>query len=49
MEYKERQNMVILPSFDNCIISRFYYLKIDIRFDHCEKMELKVPIDVRYV
>mgnify|MGYP001176702946 FL=1 len=49
LEYKERQNMVILPSFDNCIISRFYYLKIDIRFDHCEKMELKVPIDVRYV
>lgn len=49
VEYKDKQNVVILPSFDSCIISRFYYLKVDIKFDHCDKVSLKVPIDVRYI
>lgn len=49
LEYKDKQNVVILPSFDSCIISRFYYLKVDIKFDHSDKVSLKVPIDVRYI
>lgn len=49
LEYKDKQNVVILPSFDSCIISRFYYLKVDLKFDHCDRVSLKVPIDVRYI
>ncbi|OBA26754.1 hypothetical protein HANVADRAFT_62516 [Hanseniaspora valbyensis NRRL Y-1626] len=48
LKYKENLLMCILPTFDNCLISRFYHLQIECEFDTGDKAILKIPIDVKY-
>ncbi|KAL6929836.1 hypothetical protein ACO0SA_001240 [Hanseniaspora valbyensis] len=48
LKYKERLFLTILPSFDSCLMSRFYHLEVQCEFTNGEKSILKIPIDVKY-
>ncbi|CAD1810366.1 Bul1 N terminus family protein [Candida parapsilosis] len=34
----------LVPDFQNCLIARIYYLKIDVRLQNSEKISLRVPV-----
>ena len=48
LKYKERLFLTILPSFDSCLMSRFYHLEVQYEFSNGQKSVLKIPIDVKY-
>ncbi|XBW35029.1 hypothetical protein QEN19_000593 [Hanseniaspora menglaensis] len=48
LKYKKNLLLAILPTFYNCLISRFYHLEIECEFDSGDKAKLKIPVDVKY-
>ncbi|XBW35026.1 hypothetical protein QEN19_000591 [Hanseniaspora menglaensis] len=48
LHYLDDLMLTILPSFDTCLISRFYHLEIECMFNNGEKSVLKIPVDVKH-
>ncbi|SGZ39107.1 uncharacterized protein HGUI_01307 [Hanseniaspora guilliermondii] len=48
LNYKDESFLTILPTFDNCLISRFYHLQIECEFHTGDIAKLKIPVDVKF-
>lgn len=48
LSYMDRLLLTILPSFDSCLISRFYHLQVECKLSNEETVVLKIPIDVKH-
>lgn len=48
LNYKNESFITILPTFDSCLISRFYHLQIECEFYTGDTVKLKIPVDVKY-
>lgn len=48
LNYKNESFITILPTFDCCLISRFYHLQIECEFYTGDIVKLKIPVDVKY-
>ena len=48
LNYRDDLMMTILPTFDTCLISRFYNLEIECEFSTGDKVVLNIPVDVKH-
>lgn len=48
LNYKEDAFITVLPTFDSCLISRFYHLQIECEFHTGDVATLQIPVDVKF-
>lgn len=48
LNYRSESFITILPTFDSCLISRFYHLQIECEFYTGDVVKLKIPVDVKF-